>query len=121
MNGAKRCTRCGEIKPMPLFSAVGDGLHSHCNECRVMARRLYRDGNREAVRAYDRARYRKHHGKNKAAKRRSTARCRLLATTKQVEYVYEIHHRSGVWQTMVLAEWTNTVGTSSGLACSFLA
>lgn len=54
----KRCTKCGETKPLSHYCGdkhKKDGLSSHCRTCRTANARRYRDEHREHVREYQRS------------------------------------------------------------------
>lgn len=55
--GTKRCTKCGEVKPLPGFwknKQGKDGLHWHCIECKKAQARGYYYADVEKSRAYAR-------------------------------------------------------------------
>lgn len=55
----KRCTKCGEIKSVELFSKRKErksGLRSSCNECQALSTGNWRSKNRDRAREYDRKR-----------------------------------------------------------------
>ena len=55
----KKCFKCKRVLPLSMFykhPQMGDGHLNKCKECTVLDVRLYRDGNGEKIRAYDRAR-----------------------------------------------------------------
>lgn len=55
---AKRCTRCGETKPLEEFGRdrrKRDGRASRCRACQAEYLRAYRKANREAIRERERA------------------------------------------------------------------
>lgn len=59
MTDTKRCTKCGETKPVDEFyrnRSHRDGLNSYCKECR----RAYYEAHREEKLAYQRAYYETH-------------------------------------------------------------
>jgi len=66
MTGAKRCPRCGQVKPADQFYRRRTRLSSYCRPCTRAAARLARQRRRqdpaaaEQLRAVDRARQRRH-------------------------------------------------------------
>lgn len=55
---AKRCTKCGEAKPLPSFAKNGSiGLHTSCKACQNKAHREKRLANPAAAKAIDKARH----------------------------------------------------------------
>lgn len=52
MSNHKTCSRCKQIKPTTEFGVHrnhGDGFYSQCLECRRLARKEYRERNKESV------------------------------------------------------------------------
>ena len=52
MNTKKRCTKCGEEKPLEEFSkniSIADGLERWCKDCKKKQQQEYRDKHRDAI------------------------------------------------------------------------
>jgi 5-methylcytosine-specific restriction endonuclease McrA len=78
---SKTCTKCGEAKPLDAYykqKDCRDGLRPDCKACNALARHIWREANRDAVRerkrkAYlanperDKARARAHYAANREA------------------------------------------------------
>lgn len=77
----KRCSRCGEEKPLDAFHRerrASSGRQSHCRTCARDARRVWREANLEHARAYEAV--------QKAERRRDPAlRARLVAVVRRCE------------------------------------
>lgn len=59
MTDTKRCSKCGETKPVSGFDRNGsshNGLRSQCKECKRAYNHAYRQAYREELNAYDRER-----------------------------------------------------------------
>jgi hypothetical protein len=63
MDEAKRCPKCGEVKPLDAFGtdrSRKDGKARRCRECRNQAQREWRAANRHITNMYTRIYYRRH-------------------------------------------------------------
>lgn len=75
MSDVRRCSKCGDDKPLELFRPVKpgkgrkDNLHSWCNPCLAADSNQRWHRNREASLARSREQYRKHHAKRLAEMR----------------------------------------------------
>jgi len=69
----KRCTKCGEEKPITEFGRrkqSKDGYQSHCKQCRAEAQREWRKHNIDKERAYQNKCRRKHPEVHRESNRR---------------------------------------------------
>ncbi|MEE9984207.1 hypothetical protein [Agrobacterium pusense] len=92
----KKCSRCGEIKPLTDFhksKAKKGGLAYHCKQCDAARKAEYRSANKEKVREQGRALYEANPEKRRAAHtrwvksnpekmREAKRRCRLTPKAK---------------------------------------
>ena len=73
MNAEKRCTKCGEVKPLEKYPKHGRGRRGECKPCRAAYQREYQSKNRERIAAGTREYYVKNREKIAAAQREYVA------------------------------------------------
>lgn len=94
MNDTKRCSKCGEEKPLSDFhrhKTGRDGLRSECKTCESARHKRYRETNREKIRERHK-RYREANlEKHRAGVARAYARRRKVERVK----LYRLHWPDG--------------------------
>lgn len=82
MNRYKKCTHCGEDKPLSGYyahKATPDGLYPHCRSCHLAMSEAWRKKNMDKVRTAATARYRKNPEKYRKLRREYHSRNRKRA------------------------------------------
>lgn len=105
---AKTCTKCGESKPLDMYSPSKLGKHgkaSRCKPCQVILSSSWNKANKDRVREIDRQRYASHREKSKAVMQDIRDRDRPAYRAKAREWSKEKYHRDPRKHRVAVSAW----------------
>lgn len=88
-DATKRCTKCGEVKPLSEFSRAPrnrDGLHCWCRACKNADRRARREADPEKARRQDREKSKRYSERHPEAERERSRQWKVANRAVVLEY-----------------------------------